>query len=565
MIEVLFFLITTYLLIQNKLDIKHITKSIILFSVIVVVITIYQLFALFLSEGTFFGNIQVIIATFANKNLLSSILFLTLPFVLNSIVLSKLWQKVSIVLFPLMLILFLIIQTKAVIAALFVFFILFFIFFFKYRKDIIVKYFIKAIIGETFLIMIFAGIFVLQNKQHLSHLTSTHTAFTRLSLWDNSVQMAEENLILGVGAGNWQVHFPKYGLDKFDVKNVKDGLTTYQRPHNDFLRVYCEQGIIGILSYVSIFIIVLFYLSKLLRKSKKGEDKWLFTFLLAAIAGYLIIALVDFPFERVEHQVLLLLMISIITANYYKNFIADKTLNKPIVKLPFLTILFVLPVMFSFIISVNRYSGEYHTQKLYKAHHKANWNLMLREADKTINSCYVMDPMAAPIEWYKGVAFFSLGNIDEAKISFEKAYSIHPYNIHVLNNLASCYENLGEYQKAEETYLKALSISSEFVEARLNLSAVYYNMKEYEKAFETIDKCDINSVDPKYQIFLPVILNSWLDVLISKEKDMNIVEKISDIKNSDDKLVELYFESKIKNISFEVFIKKSLIPDTNEL
>lgn len=558
-IEILFFVITTYLLIHNKLDLKFLTKSIIIFSIIAVTISTYQLLTLFFSKSSFFENIQLINSTFVNKNLFTSILFLALPFILNSIVLSKPWKILSIVLFFFILMFLGIIQTKAVLIAFFIFFFMYSIFFLKYKKRIETnnKHFIKAIISGTFLVIIFAGIFVLQDKQKLSHLSSTKTVFTRLSLWDNSVQMTEENLFFGVGAGNWKINFPKYGLTKFDIKKVKDGLTTYQRPHNDFLQVLCEQGIIGLLIYVSIFITVLFYLFKLLRNSGKEENKWLLTYLLAAITGYIFIAFVDFPLERIEHQIFLLFMISIITALYYKSFIANKISNKTTIKLNFIIILFVLPVLFSFIICINRYLGEYHTNKLYNAHHKANWNLMIKEADRGINSYYVIDPMAAPLDWYKGVALFSLGNINDATTSFENAYCIHPYNIHVLNNLASCYVSLENHQKAEETYLKALAISSEFEEARLNLSAVYYNLKEYEKAFETIDKCDIKSVDSKYKIFLPVILNSWFDVLLSKEKDENTIKKLIDIKNSKDKILELYFESKRKNISFEVFIRKS--------
>ena len=77
-------------------------------------------------------------------------------------------------------------------------------------------------------------------------------------MWENSGEMIKENFVFGVGAGNWQVYFPKYGFDKFSVNEIKNGLTTYQRPHNDFLWILCETGIIGILAFVSIFIIISF-------------------------------------------------------------------------------------------------------------------------------------------------------------------------------------------------------------------------------------------------------------------------------------------------------------------
>jgi len=83
-------------------------------------------------------------------------------------------------------------------------------------------------------------------------------------------------------------------------------------------------------------------------------------------------------------------------------------------------------------------------------------------------------------------------------------------------------------------------------------------MKEYEKAFGIIDKCNVNTDNPKYyQTYLPVILNSWLDVLISKQKDVNTIKVLTDIKNSKSQTVQLYINSKNKNIAFEKYLLKN--------
>jgi len=286
------------------------------------------------------------------------------------------------------------------------------------------------------------SVFTPQNKNLSSHLSNTHSAYQRLTLWNNSVQMTKENFIFGVGAGNWQVHFPKYGLDKFDVTEIKNGITTFQRPHNDFLWVFCETGIIGIITYILIFIVVIYYLIKLLKQSNKLENNSLYSAFVAGIIGYVIIAFVDFPLERIEHQLLLYLIFSVVTAHFYTEFKVLKNSKKTILVLPIFLFLLFIPIILSFVVSNNRFSGEYHTHQLYKFYHEANWNQMIKETDKAINCCYIIDPMSVPIEWYKGVALFSLGNIHDAETSFEKAYSINPYNISVLSNLASCYENL---------------------------------------------------------------------------------------------------------------------------
>lgn len=550
-VELLFFIITTYLIIQNELDVRHLIKSVVVFSIISVIMAIFQILPLYFSTNTLIrNNVNLITSTYANKNLLSSILFLTLPFIISATASSKGWKITSFILFPIVIILLLVIKTKAVILALIIASILFFILFI--RKGGKKTQFLLGLLLVSILII---GFVVYQNKIYFSSLTNTNTAIERLRLWKNSFEMIKENPVLGVGAENWQIHFPKFGLDKFDSGVIQNGIQTFQRPHNDFLWVFSETGVFGFLIYTFIFGVILFYLLRLLNHEKSEEDKRLYSILFAGIVGYIFISLVDFPLERIEHQVLLYLTFSIVLAHYYRIFHISTTSKKTILKIPLFVTLLFIPILFSFVVSTKRCSGEYHTKKLYSFRGQSNWSQVIKEADKATSFYYSLDPTSAPIEWYKGVALFSMGDIPMAKMSFEKAYSIHPYNIHVLNNLASCYESLKEHKKAEVFYLKALSISSEFEEARLNLSAAYFNDGQYEKAFEMIDGCKANSKDAKYKIFLPVILNSWLDNVFGKRMDTDLIKTKVDI-GSNDKLVKFYFDSKKKGVKFDKYLLK---------
>jgi len=556
LIESCFFVITTYLIINNKLSIENLIRSVIIFCSINVIILIYQIFTIIISGDSIFSNIQSLRATYANKNLLSSILFLGLPFLLNSNLLSKPWKNITMILITLIIVLFWLIQTKAVIVALIVYCLVLLVLFFIYKGAGIRLKYLRTLMLIAGIVIVSALIVTIVYNQKFSQLWNRHTAITRLNIWENSLKMIENNYFFGVGAGNWQVQFPSYGLNNFDVKDIRDGMTTFQRPHNDFIWIFCEMGIIGFFAYILIFVTVYFYLFKLINISKEWDKKWLYISFIGAITGYIVIALADFPLERIEHQILFFTILSIITANYY-NEIGRNTFLKPLkFKLPVLIILFIATITFSFTISINRLKGEYHTHKLYDAHHSANWNKMLIEAYKARNFSYSMDPMSAPIEWYKGVAYFSTGNISNAKESFEKAYQIHPFNIHVINNLASCYESMGEHLKAKELYLKALSISRGFEESLLNLSAVYYNLKDYQNAFKIIDKCDTNAEDNKYKTFLPSILYSYIKQIAEQHGDTDLIKKLNETIDVKENLVEKYFESKHKNISFENYLPK---------
>lgn len=542
--EALFFFMTCYLLIQQQLTLKGLLKSVVAFCVISLLIAMYQLFEISVTSNDFFKDVLQVKATYGHKNLLASVLFLTIAFLANALPLSKKWSVTAAIAIFLILIICWLIQTKAVILAFFIFFLLLFLSFLKQRKTIGEKFFVRATLLAVVLFVL-AVVVTFQNKQKFSRIFDKNSTFERLSVWDNSMKMASDHFIFGVGAGNWQVHFPKYGLDKFATKDVKNGTTTFQRPHNDFLWVLCEMGIVGLVIYIGLFVCILYYLVKLLQKTEDKKTYWLYTTFFASLAGYLIIAFVDFPLERIEHQLLIGVLFSIITAHYYKNFKKESITKTTVTGIPVFIVVLVVPILFSSVVCFKRWVGEYHSQRLYGFENRNNFNQMIKEADKAMTVFYTMDPMSAPIEWYKGVALFSLGNIAAAQESFERAYQLHPYNIHVMNNLASCYEKLEKHKDAERLYLQALVISSEFEEARLNLSAVYYNEKEYEKAFETIDKCDVNSQDPKYQLFLPSILMSWQEALLKKQQ-LPITYKLL----PQNKLKEIYFESKNQRLIF---------------
>ncbi len=52
----------------------------------------------------------------------------------------------------------------------------------------------------------------------------------RLNIWESTYELAVDNIIVGVGAGNWKIIIPKFYPynDTLEFQN-------WRRPHNDFL------------------------------------------------------------------------------------------------------------------------------------------------------------------------------------------------------------------------------------------------------------------------------------------------------------------------------------------
>ena len=133
------------------------------------------------------------------------------------------------------------------------------------------------------------------------------------------------------------------------------------------------------------------------------------------------------------------------------------------------------------------------------------WPMVISEIDKGYSIFATVDPMSTPLKWYRGEANFLMNNIPQALEDFKQAYKAHPYHIHVLNNLGSCYEIGGDHDKAVFYYKKALKIFPEFEEALINLGATYYNSGRYEEAYETLSRCDTNTQNPRLRQYLDIV------------------------------------------------------------
>ena len=540
LIEILFFLLTYFLLLKKELSIESIVKSILIFCSISVLIAFYQIMIILDHGNGLINNLNEIKSSFANKNLFSFILFLTIPFALTGISQFKTVKYLSYILLAIIVLTVFLIRSRSSIIALVVFITIYAI---MYILDARKK--IKAITQVALIVFsigLILAIFIV-NKQYYTGIKSSNTVKTRVCLWQNSVKMAQENLWFGVGAGNWQFNYSKYGLNKFPSEDIKNSITTFQRPHNDFLWVLCETGILGLITYVSVFFICIFYCIKLLNQQLKKNDRIMVSSILSCIFGYLVIAFADFPLERIEHQILLLTLLAIVSYYYHDQFLkTDTTTYKFSIIFP-ATIIF-MSVAVSLFTCFFRYKGELNTRKMFEYHQMNSWARMINSVNVAITpTFYTVDPTSIPLDWYKGVALFAMNDTLNAQISFQQAYELSPYNIHVINNLATCYEIRGYHNEAEMLYKKALGISENFEESRLNLCAIYFNSERFDNAFKMIDKCDISSTDTKYRTFLPIVLKAYLN----NKVDIALIE--------DGEIIEIYFASKKNNLNFVEYIK----------
>lgn len=125
----------------------------------------------------------------------------------------------------------------------------------------------------------------------------------RLSGWKRSSLLMKRDPLLGVGLGNWKVRVLEY------ENKVSPNYTYMYKAHNDFIEIATESGIFAGICYLLIFVfIALFFVKGLLDKNKGENFKWRFL-LFFCIVAYFFDAFFNFPQDRPEMQALFSLIV----------------------------------------------------------------------------------------------------------------------------------------------------------------------------------------------------------------------------------------------------------------
>ncbi|MCB9361144.1 MAG: O-antigen ligase family protein [Flavobacteriales bacterium] len=514
-----FFSVLVYYFQKDEHFIRNLCVVVSILSLIINLIGLYQFYQLISHHNVTHLSTYFIDATFANRNLFAEILLLTLPFVIYGVLKFKGAIKISSI-FSLLSSLFLITSmlTRAVWLGLVVASIVTVFLFLLIRlkqKKVSVKVNFKQITILLVLIpfSILIAVFFYSRfdtgdtfKKQIGAISNVNYggAKERIELWKKSQDIINENPIVGIGLASWKIEVLKF---RVDGTKQEDAATFYQYPHNDFVMVATENGIIGLILYLLLFITILYYIIFILKHTEPSVHLFYYLMFLGVVS-FCVISFFSFPKERIEQNIFLAFMFAPTVIKYHSirlELQQNVSINQKNVFYIGIAINILL-VIFSIFLGIKRLQSDTHVLKVLNAKINSNWQKVIKETNKAISPFYSMDPMSTPLEWYRGTANFNLGKNNEAVLDFEKAISINPYHIHVLNNLGTCYELKNDHKKAIEYYHKALAINPNYEDVILNLSASYFNARMIDSSYQMIRRCSVNDITERHASSLKVIV-----------------------------------------------------------
>ena len=360
------------------------------------------------------GDFNLCRGLMRQKNIWAAAHFFVIPFCYYGL---KFWKWPAIFIGSMMILNIVLLNARSVLLALIISAL---IVVFKDKK---LRWYILA------LLILGIGLGLLTNYDNI---LNPETLRQRVAQWKPTVAMVLDKPF-GVGAGNWWIVFPKYAPDIDYPKAYISEI--FRFPHNDFLWVWAETGLGGIICFVGMFVCAL--------RTKK-------TYLLMAISGYIAIAFFGGPMDRTFPVIFLATLLSMTPVHY--------TLRART---------FIIHVLvFTMIVFGFRFRAATYDKKLTG---KIDWKYV-ESLTKGYSPFSTLTYTGFPWYWYKAMANFKEGSRDIAMQQFRISYDHNPYNIRAMNGMGIVYGNEGEFEKALEMFQLAHDICPTFENAKNNVA-----------------------------------------------------------------------------------------------
>lgn len=237
------FLIIGIVFFNNKQFFKYFVYGLLLATVIININVFYNLYL----QGHWRPSTM-----FGNPNKLGGFLILILPFVISSIFYMERYISKFFVIFLscITLVSLLISGSRGALVGLFIsFFILFILIFIKKINS---RQIIKFVIISIFCCFLITYIVY----QYFPYMIIRGYDMERVYLWQAAIQMFKDNMILGVGAGNFNYNYVNSYMNPMATN------THLTSPHNIFLHYLSQRGLLVGVPFIILFIYQLHVLLK---------------------------------------------------------------------------------------------------------------------------------------------------------------------------------------------------------------------------------------------------------------------------------------------------------------
>lgn len=359
------------------------------------------------------------------------------------------------------------------------------IFYYKYKikngKDTLLK--IKNVFNTAAkkTALIFLILFLLSLFSFSLYSLKPNSANGRFLMWKLTTRMIRDNPLFGAGFDRFKTEYDKYQADYFEnegseyEKLLADNV---MQAHNEFLQIWAELGLVGLIIFGGIIVFSLWGYKKN-DLPPPGLDLSALTFSAkASFVSILIFSLFYFPFHILPTFINFIFILSLISACSLENYFVNSSFPR---KWESASLAFaVIILIFSGFIFIKNYRL-FNSYKIWKQANFIAYTGLYNDSIKMFKNIYPGFKDNGEFLFNYGGVLTLNKNYKEAAALLEeskKNYSDPKQYI----NLGICYENLKDYEKAEKNYKNASDMIPNLFYPKYLLAKLFVKEKKIEEA-----------------------------------------------------------------------------------
>jgi len=310
----------------------------------------------------------------------------------------------------------------------------------------------------------------------------------RLIVWEETSRMISDYPLRGVAPGNWKIHVPNY--QKSETR-MQEGQIVRVRPHNIYLLVLSETGVVGFLLFYLPWVLIAIMGFKMILYDNDQNRKLLVILLLATQVSLAADGFFSFPTERIEHSIILILTMGA-TLGLYGRFRKSERDEHPFLGMRWLLIPMISLIGWSIFLGYEKYEFEYRMKRARQLYVNKKYDRVLREVEMGKSKFVNLEINLDPIELVEALALNVLKRSQEGLKAIEMAESYNPYSTRIISTRGNFHTALKQHDLAIISYKRALEFSPNHLVSIKNMALNYYFMKDYAACLEVLDQISLD-------------------------------------------------------------------------